>query len=274
MQPVATIARVMTTEPHAAGAARVLIRSQELLWNGTERGARGPKPGLTLERIVETAIAVADAEGIDAVSMRRVARELGAGTMSLYRYVPGKDELLILMLDRVGAGAALPVGGGLSWRGALEQVARTSYRLYLDHPWLLKVNWTRPVFGPNTMAGFESILAAIHGLGLTDQERVMLIVAVDSFVTGLARSQILYTSAAEETGLSDDEFWGLQTPVLERAMASGDYPAMAALSEDAFDAPWDETFEFGLHRLLDGLDNLVAGRRRSRTRTGKETSRD
>ena len=80
------------------------------------------------------------------------------------------------------------MAGGLSWRGALEQVARTSYRLYLDHPWLLKVNWTRPVFGPNTMAGFESILAAIHGLGLTHQELVMLIVAVDSFVTGLARS--------------------------------------------------------------------------------------
>ena len=264
----------MTAEPQAAGAARVLIRSQELLWNGTERGARGPKPGLTLERIVETAIAVADAEGIDAVSMRRVARELGAGTMSLYRHVPGKDELLILMLDRVGAGTVPPVGGDLPWRAALELAARGSYRLYLDHPWLLKVNWTRPVFGPNTMAGFEAILAAIDGIGLTDQERVTLIVAVDSLVTGLARSQILYASAAEETGLSDDECWQLQTPVLERAMASGDYPAMAALSDDAFDAPWNETFEFGLHRLLDGTELLVGSRQQGRTPDQEGTSRD
>lgn len=248
---------VMASESAGTDAARSLVRSQELLWEGSAPRGRGPKPGLTLDRIVDTAIAVADAEGIDSVSMRRVARELGAGTMSLYRYVPGKDELLILMLDRVGAGAVLRAGGDLSWREELELAGRNSYRLYLNHPWLLKVNWTRPVFGPNTMAGFESILAAIDGIGLTDQERVMLIVAVDSLVTGLARNQILYASAAEETGLSDDEFWRLQTPVLERAMASGDYPAMAALSEDAFDAPWHETFEFGLARLLDGLERFV-----------------
>jgi AcrR family transcriptional regulator len=253
---------VMTTERAGNDAARSLVRSQTLLWEGTGPRTRGPKPGLTLERIVDSAIAVADAEGIDAVSMRRVARELGAGTMSLYRYVPGKEELLILMLDRVSANTVLPSAEALSWREALARIARTTYQMYLSHPWLLKINWTRPVFGPNTLAGVESFIAAVDRLGLTSQQRVMVMLMMDSYVTGMARSHVLYASAAEETGLSDDEFWSLQVPILERAMATGNYPAMAALSDDAFDAPWDKTFEFGLARLLDGLELFVTGRER------------
>ena len=84
-----------------------------------------------------------------------------------------------------------------------------------------------------------------------------MMMALDSYVTGMARTHVLYANAAEETGLSDEEFWRLQVPVLERAMATGNYPAMAALSENAFDAGWDETFEFGLARLLDGLESFV-----------------
>src|SRR5688572_6354769 len=108
------------TERSATDAAGALVRSQELLWGGLERGSRGPKPGLTLEKIVDTAIRVADADGIDAVSMRRLARELGVGTMSLYRYVPGKEELLALMLDRVSADTVLRPDDGPNWRTALE----------------------------------------------------------------------------------------------------------------------------------------------------------
>lgn len=251
----------MTTEPAAADAARSLVRSQELLWDGTTTRSRGPKPGLSLDRIVDKAVEVADADGIDAVSMRRLARELGVGTMSLYRYVPGKEELLALMLDRVSADTVLRSDEDLSWREALARIARTTYQMYLGHPWLLKVNWTRPVFGPNTLAGVESFIAAVDRLGLTSRQRVMIMMMMDSYVTGMARTHVLYASAAEETGMSDDEFWSLQVPVLERAMATGNYPAMAALSEDAFDAPWDETFEFGLARLLDGLERYVGSRR-------------
>lgn len=252
----------MTTERAGSEAARSLVRSQELLWEGTGPRSRGPKPGLTLDQIVDKAIETADADGIDAVSMRRLARELGVGTMSLYRYVPGKEELLALMLDRVSADTVLPLDKGLSWRDALAAIARTTYQLYLAHPWLLRVNWTRPVFGPNTLAGVESFIAAVDRLGLTSQQRVMVMMLIDSFVTGMARTHVLYASAAEETDLSDEEFWTLQLPILERAMATGNYPAMAALSEDAFDASWDETFEFGLARLLDGLAQFVADRKR------------
>lgn len=238
-----------------------LAKTNELLWGPVEPSRRGPRPGLTLERIVDTAIAVADAEGIDALSMRRVAAELGVGTMSLYRYVPGKAVLLNLMLDRVsGLGDCEPPQGE-DWRSVLEAAARGTYQVHLRHRWLLQVNWSRPVFGPNTLAGVELMLNGLAGTGLTDQERVMAVVMIDGYCTGMARSYIQYTNAAGETGISDEEFWTHQLPILESAMATGRYPALAAMAENAFDADWEETFEFGLQRLLDGLAALIEQRR-------------
>ncbi len=237
-------------------------RSAELLWRGRERPAPGPKPALTLDQIVDTAIGVADADGLDALSMRRIARELDVGTMSLYRYVPGKAELLDLMLDRVSdPGTLLDGAEDRSWRETLEVSASGSRTLYLKHPWLIQVNWARPVFGPNTVAGVEWVVAGLADLPLTDQEKVMVLTAVDAYVTGSVRQQIMYQNAAEETGVSDEEFWATQTPVLERAMASGNFPAMAALAANSFDAGWDETFAFGLRCLLDGLAGLLERQR-------------
>jgi AcrR family transcriptional regulator len=242
-------------------AAQHISLTLELLWGALERPTRGPKPGLTIDRIVSAAIAIADTDGLDALSMRRVARELRVGTMSLYRYVPGKAELLELMLDAVSdPGKEIARSQGRDWRGMLEVVARGTRDRYLAHPWLLGVNWSRPVVGPNGLAGLEFVIAGLDGLGLTDQERVAVVLTVDSFVTGLARSRLQHTAVIEETGLSDEEFWGRHFPVLERAMAGGDYPAMAALSEDSFSLGWDENFEWGLQRLLDGIEALVNSR--------------
>lgn len=249
----------MTTAPEPES---YLSRSIELLWGTGARPARGPKPALTLNRIVETAISLADTDGLDAVSMRRIARELGVGTMSLYRYVPGKAELLDLMLDRVSDPSGLQTqAAGLSWRGIMEAAARDSYHVYVSHPWTLGVNWARPVLGPNTLAGVELVVAGLAGLGLTDQERIMVLSVIDGYVVGVARSYVQYTSAAEETGISDEEFWAQQAPALERAMSTGRFPALAALADDSFNAGWEETFEFGLHRLLDGLETFIDGRR-------------
>jgi AcrR family transcriptional regulator len=247
-------------DPGAAAAHQVSV-TLELLWGTGLRRGRGPKPGLTLDQIVSTAIMIADTDGLDALSMRRVARELRVGTMSLYRYVPGKAELLDLMLDAVSdPGKAIAKSQGKEWRGMLEMVARGTRDMYLAHPWLLRVNWSRPVLGPHSLAGLEFVIAGLDGLGLSDQERVAVVVTVDSFVTGLARSRLQHSAVIEETGLSDEEFWTRHFPVLERAMASGDYPAMAALSADAFGLSWEENFEWGLQRLLDGIEALVGSR--------------
>ncbi|MFG3659282.1 TetR/AcrR family transcriptional regulator [Streptomyces sp. NPDC047706] len=234
-------------------------RTLELLWDTGRRPSRGPKPGLTLERIVEAAVRVADAEGLDAVSMRRVAAELGTGAMSLYRYVPGKGELLDLMLDRVQRPSPDPSGLGDGWRAALEALGRATLDLYRRHPWLLHVNQSRPILGPAAIEGMERVLTRIRPMGLSDRELVSAIILVDSYVVGAARTQVHQQEAERRTGLTDAEFWQAQVPVLEKVMASGRYPVMASLDEDTWGPDFDH-FEFGLQRILDGLETIVAQR--------------
>lgn len=248
----------MTAKSNPAGD---LTHSAELLWEGRERPDRGPRPALTLDRIVEVAVTVADGEGMGGLSMRRVARELGVGTMSLYRYVPTKAVLLDLMLDRVSdLSEQIVQARGLDRRGRLEVAARCRYRVYRAHPWLLQVNWARPPVGPHTLAGVELIVAALDGAGLTDQERVKVLMLLEGYCVGVARQQIQYATAARDTRVSDEDYWTTQQPVLEKALASDRFPATASLAEDAFGAGWEETFEFGLRRLLDGVEALIASR--------------
>jgi AcrR family transcriptional regulator len=256
-------------EPVTPSQARSSLElSLELLWEGRPPAAKGPKPGLTLNQIVTMAVELADADGLEALSMRRLARELGVGTMTLYRYVPDKSVLLDLMLDQVSA----PVPDqrprqGAPWREVLEAEARQGRALYLRHPWLLQVNWTRPVLGPNTVAGLELTMASLTDLPMRDQEKIMVISELDAYVIGSVRQQVMYELAAEETGVTDEEFWGAQVPALERAMDSGDYPVLAAMEEDSFDADWEETFTFGLRHLLDGIEADAARREASASGT-------
>ncbi|GEC08687.1 TetR family transcriptional regulator [Streptomyces spinoverrucosus] len=238
-------------------------RTLELLWDTGRRPSRGPKPGLTLDRIVEAAVRVADAEGLEAVSMRRVAAELGTGAMSLYRYVPGKAELLDLMLDRVQRPSENPADlGDGTWRSALEAMGRATLALYRRHPWLLQVNQSRPILGPSAIDGLEKVLSRIRPMGLSDRELVSAIILVDSYVIGAARTQVHQEEAERRTGLTDAEFWEAQVPVLEKVMATGRYPIMASLDENTWGPDFDH-FEFGLQRILDGLEVLVAQRRES-----------
>jgi AcrR family transcriptional regulator len=234
-----------------------IVRTMELLWDTGRRPSRGPKPALTVDRIVEAAVQVADADGLDAVSMRRIATELGTGAMSLYRYVPGKGELLDLMLDRVQRPSENPADlGDGSWRSALEAMGRATLALYRRHPWLLQVNQSRPILGPSALDGMEKILARIKPMGLTDPELVSAVIMIDGYVVGAARTQLYQREAERRTGLTDTEFWEAQTPMLEKIMTSGRYPLLATLDEDTWGQNFDH-FEFGLQRILDGLEVFV-----------------
>ncbi|MCP9958498.1 TetR/AcrR family transcriptional regulator [Streptomyces sudanensis] len=239
-------------------------RSLELLWGTGEAPSRGPKRGLTLDRIVTAAVELADAEGLGAVSMRRLSTELGVGTMSLYRYVPGKAELLDLMLDRV---QGLPPGTTPEtpedWRDGVEALARGHLALYRRHPWLLKVNQSRSVLGPGSLRALEVALAGLRGMGLSDPETLSVIIAVQSFTLGIARMEIEAAEAAKETGVSDEEFWRSQEPILTRVMRSGEFPLMAQLSEDTFSPGFDH-FGFGLRCLVRGFEARVAEARAGR----------
>ncbi|MGW0699541.1 TetR/AcrR family transcriptional regulator [Streptomyces sp. NPDC002867] len=248
-----------TTETSGSGD---VSRSLELLWGTGERPSRGPKPGLTLDRIVTAAVELADAEGMAAVSMRRLSTELGTGTMSLYRYVPGKAELLDLMLDRVSGepldnDAYAPKSS--TWQDAVRAMARAYRDLYRAHPWLLKVNQSRTVLGPSAVRGLDTSLTALRGMGLRDPELISVIITVQCFVTGIVRIEVETLEAAQQTGQSEEDFWKSQEPFLAKAMLSGDYPALAGLSDDAFSSQFDH-FAFGLERLVDGFEALVRER--------------
>ncbi|MGY5077498.1 TetR/AcrR family transcriptional regulator [Streptomyces sp. WAC01526] len=249
----------MTTTEHSGSGD--VSRSLELLWGLGERPSRGPKPGLTLDRIVTAAVAVADAEGLGALSMRRVATDLGVGTMSLYRYVPGKAELLDLMLDKVAEfDADAHPDPAAGWRPAMEALARGSRQQYERHPWLLQVDQARPLLGPNALDSLEYSVRALAGTGLTDREKIHVLVTFGGFLTGISRTELNSALAEQRTGISNADFWQSQEPVLSKVMLSGRYPALAALDEDTFAGDDSSVFELGLAALLDGIAALIATR--------------
>jgi len=236
-------------------------RSLELLWGTPEEPTRGPRPGLSVQRIVRTAIDVADAEGLAALSMRRIAAALGVGAMSLYRYVPGKAELIDLMVDEVYAedlAAVRAVTG--DWRGRLEEFGRQEWALYLRHPWILQIAQGRPMLGPNSMASTDVTLLAVDGIGLDEHEMLAAVVLLSSFVAGLAKTTIEAMQAADSTGVSDDEWWEIQGEYVGPAVVAGQLPMLTKVGEaGAFNSMFDN-FEFGLQRVLDGLGVLIERR--------------
>src|SRR5882672_3010346 len=163
------------------------IRPVENLWMRPERHSRGPDPAYSREQITAAAVKVADAEGIEAISIRRIAREIGAGTMSLYRYIGSKDDLNELMADAVQSEDALEVPTG-HWRADLERIAERQRAVPLRHPWLTTLSPGRPTFGPNTVRAFEDELRCVDGIGLNIDEMLTIVLSVTSFVRGFVQS--------------------------------------------------------------------------------------
>lgn len=237
-------------------------RSLALLWRTSERVSRKGKPDLSVDRIVRAAIEVADTEGLQALSMRRVAERLGVGTMSLYTYVPGKPELLDVMLDTVYGETARPedVPGG--WRARLELIARENWALYQRHPWLLQVATSRPVLGPNVTAKYDYELQAVDGIGLTDVEMDSVITLITGFVHGTARGAVEAAQAESQTGMSDEQWWAAHAPFFSRIADPNRFPTAARVGQAAGEAlgaaySADHAFEFGLQRVLDGIQALI-----------------
>jgi AcrR family transcriptional regulator len=230
-------------------------RSLALLWGSSDRPNRGPKPGLNVDLIVRTAIGIADAEGVDALSMRRVAEALGVGTMSLYTYIPAKAELFELMVDAAIGESPLPEPDG--WRSWLERFARDSLAGYRRHPWLLRVSLTRGLMGPNQTAALETVLRTISGIGLTPGEMMAVVAVVAGYVRGVAQGAAEDARAASSTGITDEQWWADVGPLHDRFIEPARFPT---LTEVFHAQDWVDPFEFGLCRLLDGIEALVAAR--------------
>jgi AcrR family transcriptional regulator len=249
-------------------------RSIALLWGVAGAGRRGPKPRHSVEAVVQAAVALADAEGLAAVSMRRVAEVLGLSPMSLYTYVPSKAELVDLMLDRVAGedqaprseADAGPDQGPGGWRGRLEQIARRGWARAQRHPWVLQIGTHRPPLGPNVLARVEWTLRAIDGLGLTEMEMDQITSLIGDYVRGAVRAALDAREVEQHTGMTDEQWWAMNTPLLEGLVDPARFPTTVRIGEayksGRMTAPDHErNFEFGLQRVLDGIAVFIATRR-------------
>lgn len=222
------------------------------------RPSRAADGELSRARVVRAAIEIADAEGLDALSMRGVAAKLGVATMSTYRHVASKDDLVVLMADtafgELGYAPPHPTG----WRARLERTARTMWSLYRRHPWLAQVTpLTRPLPLPNLLTHSEEILAALAGFGLDATGRLDLQVMLYSHIQGLAVHLEREAQAQAATGLSEDEWMAVHGPALGSLADTGRFPGFTALmrgfGDAGYDLDLDKIFELGLRTLLDGL---------------------
>ncbi|KIF05096.1 TetR family transcriptional regulator [Streptomyces sp. RSD-27] len=237
-----------------------------LLWGPPVTPARGPRRGLTLEQIAVAGVGIADAEGLGGVSMQGVAAELGVTKMALYRYVPGKAELVALMvdaalpdpgaaLDAVLAGSGAGAGAGGGWRGRIGVWARELLAGYRAHPWLLDATVGARALGPREVGWLERALAALEGCGLSGAEAMDVVVLVTGHVRGIAGQERASGGAA---GVEEELGAVLVEVVRERGQ---EYPALAAaLGSVVEHGGQDQGLEFGLERILDGVGLLVERR--------------
>ncbi|MEV6302999.1 TetR/AcrR family transcriptional regulator C-terminal domain-containing protein [Actinoplanes sp. NPDC051861] len=239
-------------------------RTLRLLWRralGTPQGSRGPKQRISVDKVITAAIAVADEEGLPAFSMRKVADRLGMKLMSIYTYVPGRSELIGLMVDEVAGEQDLsPHEGDIRLR--VGRVAEQLWDEYHRHPWLLQVESSRPWIGPNGSDRYEWQLAAIEGAGLTDLEMDQVVTLISDFTAGAARTSIMSRRTSEESGMSDAQWWEINAPVLDQVMPPGRYPISGRVGTAAgeeYNALGDpqRLFRFGLDRILDGIETLL-----------------
>ncbi|GAB2578371.1 TetR/AcrR family transcriptional regulator [Streptomyces capparidis] len=235
-----------------------LPASIETAWGLRERPSKGPRPGLSLERIVEAAVRVAAADGLPAVSMSKVAAELGTSAMALYRYVKAKDELLLLMVDAaVGPPPAPPERPG--WRAGLEHWTWAYVAALRRHPWMLRVPITGPPVTPNMLAWLESGLTAMRGTRLTEVQKMSVMLLLSGLVRHDATLSLSLAeaAAARSPGLVTMQSYGaLVRRLTDPALFPELHTVVDAGVLDGPDGPDDE-LEFGLATVLDGVAALM-----------------
>jgi AcrR family transcriptional regulator len=248
--------------PRDATVIKDPARLLALLWTGASATGR---TGLTVAAIVNAAVERADAEGIAAVAMRHVAEQLGVGTMTIYTHVPGKPELVELMLDRVAsetyADGRTPALAG-PWQDGVRRVADANWDLHRRHPWTVDVVPGRPVLGPGITGKYEAELAPFDGIGLDDVEIDRVLSAVLGQTESAARWLAGLTRVRTATGTSDEEWWETVGPAMAQAMAGRSYPLAARIgsaSSQASRSAGDPraVLDAGIELLIAGLEQRL-----------------
>lgn len=251
---------------HRTGAGQP-SRTLELLWRragALSAPRRGPGRSVDVGDVIDAAVALADESGLRAVTMRAVAQRVGVSTMSVYTYVPGKAELLDLMIDTLYLRMERPPWPHRTWRKRVTRIAEANLELLTAHPWLTEVAaLSRPPLGPGLMAKYEYELHAFDGTDLDDVDRDACLTFVLGFVQAHARAAHDADRATTDSAISDSSWWAANQPILEHVLNADRYPLatrVGAAAGEAQDAAWhaERAWSFGLARVLDGLSALIS----------------
>ena len=222
------------------------------IWMWPERPARGPKPIYSRAQITEAAVRIADAEGLEAATMRRIAAEIGAGAMSLYRYVPNRDNLVELMADQVMGEIDVTDMPSGDWRADLTRYAGEQRTMWMRHPWIATVQRSLPSFGPNQLLLIERLMGVLDAFVPID-ENLGLVALLNSYVEGTVREEISTAQEFRRSGLSESEWMQRSYPYVDRLVKSGEYPIFTKIVMEARHPhlSHDDQFRNGLQRVLD-----------------------
>nr|BBH87809.1 TetR family transcriptional regulator [Thermosporothrix sp. COM3] len=242
---------------HAEEAASE--RAAVPVWARPERPRR-ERPALSREQIVSTALALADAEGINAISIRRIATALGVSAMALYWYIERKEDVLDLMIDAVYGEVLLKPAD--DWRSSLEAFAIQMREMIHRHPWFASLAGHRPAFGPNTLQKTDYLLGVVSQLGLDMTTNMNILELFNAYIFGFVQNEIGEAEEQRRSGLSEEEWQHSMYPYIQKqVIESGRYPFLAKAILEAQERSPDETFRFGLTRLLEGIASYADAQR-------------
>ncbi|KAB8140996.1 TetR family transcriptional regulator [Chloroflexia bacterium SDU3-3] len=221
-----------------------------LIW---ERPSRAGRSGLSRDQIVRAAMLIGDTEGLDAISIRRIATDLGSGTMSLYRHIDSKEDLLDLMLDAAFGEIGLPDLPPADWRERSRQLATATRAVYLRHPWLTVLTISRPTIGPSYLRWFECWLASFADQGLDIATAMQLVGVVQAYVGGVVAYEVAEAEHSRRLDMSEEAKRAAATPYVQRVVAGGQLPNFARFFAAQVQPDPEQSFAFGLDCVLAGI---------------------
>lgn len=228
------------------------------IWMRPERPSRplpGPQRTHSRKQIAAAAIEIADAEGLDAASMRQIAAKIGAGAMTLYHYIGSREDLIELMVDMVTGEMNLPDPPSGDWRAQITHVAREKRALWLRHPWLAARLPGHPIWGPNSLRVQEFMLGALDGFDLSMDEVVTMVALINGYVDSFVRAEVGWTEETRRTKVEIQEWMRWAAPHAREIVVSGKYPMFARVLMETSTPRMDpdERFEHGMTIVLDSI---------------------